>query len=297
MHLSDFEPDESAQDAGDLSLADRWILSRLNGVVETVTKSLDEYKFNEAANALYQFVWHELCDWYLEIIKPVLYGTLPLSDGTTRTSSSRYVTTRFILWSAFNETLRLLHPFIPFVTEEIWDKLPGTEGSIMKREAEEAMKVLIGVVSGIRNIRGEMNVPPSLLVEAKVQSPDIGVRELLERHRDMIVNLCRLKSLQVRPPGKRPASCATSVFGSCTIFVSLKGVIDFELERGRLSKEIAKIARELDGIVKKLTNEDFLRKAPQEVVQKVQQRGERLAEKRGRLEEQLSTVRQIAGNS
>ena len=309
MHLSDFEPDESAQDARDLSLADRWILSRLNSVVETVTKSLDEYRFNEAANALYQFVWHELCDWYLEIIKPVLYGTLPLPDGTTKTSSSRYVTTRFVLWSAFNKTLRLLHPFIPFVTEEIWDKLPGTEGSIMKaefpstsegrydHEAEEVMKVLIGVVGGIRNIRGEMNVPPSLLVEATVQSPDKGVRELLERHIDMIVNLCRLKSLQVRPLGKRPASCATSVFGSCTIFVSLKGVIDFELECGRLRKGIAKIARELDGIVKKLGNEDFLLKAPQEVVQKVRQRRERLAEKRDRLEEQLSTVSQIAGNS
>jgi valyl-tRNA synthetase len=309
MHLSDFEPDKPAQDARDLSLSDRWILSRLNSVVETVTKSLDEYKFNEAANALYQFVWHELCDWYLEIIKPVLYGTLPLSDGTAKTSSPEYVTTRFILWSALNETLRLLHPFIPFVTEEIWDKLPGTEGSIMKaefpgtskgrenREAEEAMNVLIGVVSGIRNIRGEMNVPPSSFVEATVQSPDKGVRELLERHLNMIVNLCRLKSLQVRPPGKRPASCATSVFGSCTIFVSLKGVIDYELEQGRLSKEIAKITRELDGIGKKLGNEDFLLKAPQEVVQKVRQRRERLSEKRGRLEENLGKVSQLAGNS
>jgi valyl-tRNA synthetase len=308
MQLSDFVPDESAHDARDLSLADRWILSRLNSVVETVTRSLDEYRFNEAANALYQFVWHELCDWYLEIIKPVLYGTVTSSDGTTKTSSSRYVTTRFVLWSAFNEAMRLLHPFIPFVTEEIWDKLPGTEGSIMKaefpctskgrrnREAEEAMKVLIGVVSGIRNIRGEMNVPPSLFVEVTVHSMDKGARELLERHRDMIVNLGRLKSLEVRPPGKRPASCATSVFGNCTIFVFLKGVIDFELEQGRLSKEVAKIAKELDGIGKKLGNEGFLLKAPQEVVQKVREKGERLAEKRNRLQENLEKVSQLAGN-
>jgi len=309
MHLSDFEPDESGQDTQDLSLADRWILSRLNGVAETVTKSLDEYRFNEAAMALYQFVWRELCDWYLEIIKPLLYGTVTLSDGTTKTSSPRYVTTRFVLWSALNETLRLLHPFIPFVTEEIWDKLPGTEGSIMKaefpttsdarddREAEEAMEVLTGVVSGIRNIRGEMNVLPSLFVEAAVQSPDKGVRELLERHRDMIVNLCRLKSLEVTPPGKRPASSATSVFGNCTIFVSLKGVIDFELEQGRLNKEIAKITKELDGIGKKLSNEDFLQKAPQEVVEKVREKGEGLAEKRNRLEENLGKVSQLASNS
>lgn len=306
MHLSDFEPDSSGRDARDLSLADRWILSRLNGVVETVTESLDEYKFNEAANALYQFVWHEFCDWYLEIIKQVLYGTVTSSDGTIQTHSSRDETTRFVLWSTLNATLRLLHPFVPFVTEEIWDKLPGTEGSIMKaefpttsearndHEAEEAMEVLIGVVSGIRNIRGEMNVPPSLFVEATVQAPDTGLRELLERHRDMIVNLCRLKRLEVTPPGTRPASSATAVFGTCTIFVSLKGVIDFELEQGRLNKEIAKISRELDGISKKLSNENFLLKAPQEVVQKVREKGEKLAEKKNRLQENLAKVSQLA---
>jgi len=306
MHLSDFEPNESAQEAKDLSLADRWILSRLNGVVETVTKSLDEYKFNDAANTLYQFVWHELCDWYLEIIKPVLYGTRTPADGTTRTRSPQDVTTRFVLWTALNEILRLLHPFIPFVTEEIWDKLPGTEGSIMKaefpttsdardnREAEEAMKVLIGVISGIRNIRGEMNVPPSLFVEATVQSTDKGVRELLDRHRDMVVKLCGLKSLQVTSPGRRPTSSATSVFGNCTIFVSLKGVIDFELEQGRLNKEIAKIVKELNGIGKKLSNEDFLLKAPQEVVQKVRDKGERLTEKRNKLQEHLNKVIELA---
>jgi len=156
MHLSDFKPDESAPEARDLSLADRWILSRLNGVVETVTKNLDEYKFNDAANALYQFVWHELCDWYLEIIKPVLYGTVASADGITESGSSRYMATRFVLWSTLNETLRLLHPFIPFVTEEIWGELPGTQGSIMRAEfpttsdarnnpeSEEAMKVLDG---------------------------------------------------------------------------------------------------------------------------------------------------------
>jgi valyl-tRNA synthetase len=313
MHLSDFEPDEFGQDAQDLSLADRWILSRLNGVVETVTKSLDEYKFNDAANALYQFVWHELCDWYLEIIKPVLYGEPgPITDpdeGANKVPKSvRYETTRLVLWSVLSETLGLLHPFIPFVAEEIWDKVPGTEGSIMQaefpstskhrddREAEEAMKLLMGVVNGIRNIRGEMNVPPSLFVEVAVQSPDKGVREMLGQRGDMIVNLCKLKSLEVTTPGKRPASSATSVFGNCTIFVSLKGIIDFELEQGRLNKEIGKITKELEGIKKKLSNEDFLQKAPQDVVQKVREKGEKLGEKRDKFEHQLRAVSQISGD-
>jgi valyl-tRNA synthetase len=279
-----------------------------------VTKGLDEYRFNDAANALYQFVWHELCDWYLEIIKPVLYGqpgpvTDPDEEANKLPKSARYETTRFVLWSVLNETLRLLHPFIPFVADEIWNKIPGTDGSIMQaefpctaknrddREAEEAMKLIMGVVSGIRNVRGEMNVPPSLFVEVIVQSPDKGIRGLLEQRRDMIVNLCKLKNLEVTTPGKRPASSATSVFGNCTIFVSLKGIIDFELEQGRLNKEIGKITKDLKGIDKKLSNEDFLEKAPQEVVQKVREKGEKLAEKRSKLEDQLSTVSQIAGNS
>jgi valyl-tRNA synthetase len=288
-------------------------LSRLNSLVDTVTVGLDEYKFNDAANALYQFVWHEFCDWYLEIIKPVLYGQraeVAGDDGSMKIPQARlYETTRFVLWSVLNQTLRLLHPFIPFVAEEIWDKLPGTEGSIMKAEfpctskeayhpeAEKAMQVLMGVVSGIRNIRGEMNVPPSLFLQVTVQSPDTEVRELLERHQHLLVNLGRLESLQVAPPGERPASSATSVFGNSTIFVSLEGVIDIERELERLNKEMTKITRELHGIDKKLSSHDFLEKAPQEVVQKVRDKGERLAEKRNRLQENVDKVTQLAGGS
>jgi len=313
MHLSDFEPDKSPKDARYLSLADRWILSRLNSLVETVTTDLDEYKFNDAAKALYHFVWHEFCDWYLEIIKPVLHGRPAGVTGGHESLEIRgaghYETTRSVLWSVLNQTLRLLHPFIPFVSEEIWDKLPGTVGSIMRaefprtsnkpynREAEQAMQLLMGVVSGIRNIRGEMNVPPSLFVEATVQSPDIQVRELFEQCRDMIVNLGRLKRFKVVLSGARPASSATSVFGNTTIFVSLEGVIDFELELERLDKEIAKITREFDGIDQKLSNEAFLQKAPKEVVQKVREKEARLAEKRNRLRENLEKVRQVVGNA
>jgi valyl-tRNA synthetase len=164
------------------------------------------------------------------------------------------------------------------------------------REAEDVMRLIMGVVSGIRNVRGEMNVPPSLFVDVIVHSPDKGDRDLLEQRRDMIVNLCKLKSIEVAKPGKRPASSATSVSGNCTIFVSLKGIIDFELEVGRLKKEIGKITKELEGIDRKLSNEDFLQKAPQEVVQKVREKGEKLGEKRNKLEDQLSTVSQISND-
>jgi valyl-tRNA synthetase len=142
-----------------------------------------------------------------------------------------------------------------------------------------------------------MNVPPSLFLEVTVQSPDTEVRGLLERHQHLIVNLGRLGNLQVAPPGERPASSATSVFGNSTIFVSLEGVIDIKRELERLNKEITKITRELHGIDKKLSSDDFLQKAPQEVVQKVRDKGEKLAEKRDRLQENIDKVTQLADNS
>jgi valyl-tRNA synthetase len=308
VHLADFEPDVSPQDVRYFSLADRWILSRLNRLVDTVTVGLDEYKFNDAANALYQFVWHEFCDWYLEIIKPVLYGPPGDGESAETPAAGHYETTRFVLWTVLNEILRLLQPFIPFVTEEIWEKLPGTEGSIMEADfpvtskerhdsdAERAMQVLMGVVSGVRNIRGEMNVPPSLQVEVIVQSPDKEVRGLIKQRRDIIGNLCKAKMLEVMPLGERPPASATSVFGSAIIFVSLEGVIDFDRETERLNKEIGKITKELGGIDKKLKNEDFLEKAPNDVVEKVREKGEKLSQKRNRLQENLEKVSQAAGN-
>jgi valyl-tRNA synthetase len=314
MHLSEFRPDDVRLDAKNLSLADKWILSRLNSVAETVTGGLDEYRFNDAASALYQFVWHELCDWYLEIIKPLLYEDfVPAGNSEANAKkmprSSRYETTRFVLWSVLNETVRLLHPFTPFVTEEIWDKLPGTEGSIMKadfprstedrddREAEGAMAVLMGVVTGVRNIRGEMNVPPSLFVDVTVHSQDKPTRALLEERRDVVINLCRLKDFHVKAPGDRPPASATTVFGSCTIFVSLKDIIDLALEQERLNKEITKIMKELNGVQGKLGNRDFLQKAPDEVIEKVRQKEARLEEKRHKLQENLEKVIALAGDA
>jgi valyl-tRNA synthetase len=313
MHLKNFHPDSFQMDAQQLSLADRWILSRANRLVETVTRALDDYKFNEAASALYQFVWHEFCDWYLEIIKPVLYGQSSTGGsgraGRQGGSAGDDETTRAVLWTILNETVRLLHPFIPFVADELWDKLPGTSDSVMKApwptssqerhdaEAEATMDLVMGITNSVRNIRGEMNVPPSLRVAATVQSPDKEVRQTLDEHGHIIVNLSKLEALTVTPPGDRPLSSATSVFGESTIFVSLKDVIDFAAEQARLNKELAKIDKELNGVEKKLRNEDFLKKAPQEVVEGVRANRERLVEKKNRLENQLNTVNQLASGA
>jgi len=283
-----------------LSLVDRWILSRLNRVSGKVSEALDSYRFNDAAGMLYNFVWHEFCDWYLEAIKPTLYG----KEGQNRQQA-----TLSVLWRVLHDTLILLHPFVPFITEEIWHKLPGTQGSIMKaafplytdtdsriqrdEEAESHMSLISGIITGIRNIRGEMNISPSLSLGVSAQSQDELTRKAIQQHRDMIINLARLNSLSVGNAVERPKSAATAVVNDATIFVSLEGIIDFAKEIERLEKEIDKLTNESATVSKKLNNEDFLRKAPAEVVEKVKAKHDLLVEKQQKLLSNLTKIKAL----
>jgi len=282
-----------------LSLVDRWILSRRNRAADKVSQAIDSYRFNDAASVLYNFVWHEFCDWYLEAIKPTLYG----KEGTNHREA-----TLSVLWQVLHDTLILLHPFIPFVTEEIWDKLPGTNDSIMKSifpsdasdddiirdmEAESIMGLISGIISGIRNIRGEMNISPSLSLAVSVHSQEESTRGTIVQYKDMIINLARLKSLSVEYTGQRPKSAATSVVDNATIFVHLEGIIDFAQEMNRLDKEINKLTNELSIVSKKLSNEDFLSKAPKAVVEKVKEKQESLMEKQRKLQTNLNKIKEL----
>ncbi len=283
-----------------LSLVDRWILSRLYRVSGKVSEALESYRFNDAAGLLYNFVWHELCDWYLEAIKPTLYG----KEGQNRQQA-----TLSVLWRVLHDTLVLLHPFVPFITEEIWHKLPGTQGSIMKaafplyadndnsiqrdEEAESNMRLISGIITGIRNIRGEMNIPPSLSLAVSAQSQDESTKKTIQQHRDMIINLARLKSLSVGNAVKRPKSAAMAVVNDATIFISLEGIVDFAKEIERLEKEINKLTNESATVSKKLNNEDFLRKAPVEVVEKVKAKHGLLVEKQQKLLSNLNKIKEL----
>jgi valyl-tRNA synthetase len=283
-----------------LALPDRWILSRLGRVTQTVAGALDGYRFNDAAAAVYNFVWHEFCDWYLEAIKPALYG----KEGPQKKEA-----TLAVLWRVMRDTLIVLHPFMPFVTEEIWHKLPGTEGSIMRavfpldrKEApditrtadmESEMSLLIEIITGIRNIRGEMNISPSLHLAATVQSKDPRIKATVERHQNIIINLANLNSLTVNQSAERPKSAATAVVSGATIFVPLEGIIDFNKEAQRLEKEINKLATDLASISKKLENDNFLNKAPSDVVEQVKEKYSHLQEKQQKLQSNLNSVKKI----
>ena len=284
-------------DLQNLSLPDKWILSRLQQVTADITATLDSYRFNEAASAIYNFVWHEFCDWYLEAIKPVLYD----EEGQDTLEA-----TRAVLWRVLRDTLVLLHPFIPFVTEEIWHHMPGTDGSIMKaahpadaaesfqnRESEAEMALLMEVITAIRNVRGEINIAPSLALQVQVQSEDNQTRQILANHQDLIINLARLSSLAIENIGQRPKSSATAVVSKASIFVSLEGIIDFVKETNRLEKEIKKLTAELTTVAKKLGNEGFLSKAPADVIEKVRQKQSALFEKQQKIQANLDKIKEV----
>lgn len=286
-------------DFNNISLADKWILSRLSRVCNDVEQTLDEYRYNETASVLYKFVWHEFCDWYLEASKSDLYG----NNGEERMNA-----TKGVLWRVLKDTLILLHPVIPFITEEIWSKLPGVDGSIMtavfpkdapdaslvslNETAESEMNLVIDIISGVRNIRGEMNIGPSKNLIAEFQSDDESVRIISESHKDLITNLARLDSLEIKAHGERPKSAATAVVGEATVYVGLEGIVDFDKEVVRLEKSIVKLEKEVESISKKLGNAGFISKAPEDVVAKVKNQQ---ADAQAKLGKYLQNLEKIQG--
>ena len=280
-----------------LSLGDRWILSRLNGVTRRTSEALAEYRFNDAALALYQFTWRELCDWYLEVIKPAL---APGSGGEA---------SRAALARVLERVLRLLHPIIPFITEEIWRKLPNREGeSIMVAEwpkpeegwddpeAEEEFGALMEMIGGIRNIRGELNISPSRKVEARVHVDDPDRERLILRESEWIRRIAGiLPDWEVGPEVERPKASANTVFSYGQAFVPIDGLIDVEEELRRLEKQIAEADGATAGLEKKLANPSFVERAPAEIVEKDRARLRETRERAAKLRESAGRISELQG--
>jgi valyl-tRNA synthetase len=276
-------------------LAERWILTRLGQVSDQIIKSLDEYRFNDAASICYQFVWHEFCDWYIEMAKQDLYG----EDESLRQSS------RLVLQKVLTGVLRITHPFMPFITEEIWHRLPDTEGSIMVAEFpvaseflsdEEAiaeMDLLKGVITGVRNIRGEMNIPPSKHVSILMEIPEGGDRDIIRRNIGHIQNLARVDSASAEAVVTKPEASATAVFGENQVHVILEGLLDFKEEKERLKKQIKAIEKDLAVANKKLNNNQFLEKAPREIVEEVREKVGSMDQKLEKLNQNLNLFEAI----
>ncbi|MBI3077011.1 MAG: valine--tRNA ligase [Deltaproteobacteria bacterium] len=282
-----------------LGLADRWILSRLQRVAQEAEARLQEFRFNDAALALYQFVWHELCDWYLEAVKP---------DLAPDAEPARRRCRQAVLHRVLEAVTRLLHPFMPFVTEEIWQALPHEGASVMvapypqadptwvDEEAEAEWGVVMEVIRAIRNVRAELDVPPAARIEVAARVRDPAVLQRLQAERATILLLARLSALTLGPDARRPPESAVAVARGVELYLSLRGVIDAEEEARRLARELAKVARELDLAGAKLANADFLGKAPPEVVEKEQEKVAQLKEKAEQLQGGLRLLDEMRGS-
>jgi valyl-tRNA synthetase len=274
---------------GERPFADRWILSRLNTAIRTVTAELEAYRFDRAASALYHFIWHEYCDWYLELIKPTLQNPAH-PDGPA---------TRQTLLDTLETTMRLLHPFMPFITEELWGVAPGPKRDGMlvlspwpqhaglgDAKAEAEIGWLIDLVTAIRSVRAEMNITaaiPLVLVAATAES-----RARAERWSEFVKRLARVADISFAetPP---QGSVQLLVRGEVTA-LPLKGVIDLDAERARLNKEMQKAESDIARVDQKLNNPKFIANADEEVVEGEREKREEAVGRRQKITEALERL-------
>jgi len=301
MNLEEFNADGMTEEVSPeaFSLPDRWIRGRLNQVIREVRRSLEEYKFNEACHVIYQFIWHEFCDWYLELSKLYLY-----KEG----SKEKKDLTKLTLLEVLDATLRLLHPFMPFITEEIWQQLPRRreKPSIMIAEFPEPdgghedeavaseMELIIEVTNALRNIRGEMNLPPGEQITVLFRTKNEAVERKLQENQSFIRSLALVKEFKFGRDVEKPLYSAFVVVRDVEIFVPMDRS-RMEEEAKRLEKEIMKIEKESAFVMKKLTNEQFIAKAPPEVVEEVKEKASEFRGRREKLEEGLNKIKEILG--
>ncbi|OGR30786.1 MAG: valine--tRNA ligase [Desulfuromonadales bacterium GWD2_61_12] len=292
MNFEGFEADSIDLAQLELSPADLWILARLAETARDTDAALADYRFNEAASILYAFTWNSFCDWYIELSKNDLYGADLVARDRTRS----------VLYTVLERLLRLLHPIMPFVTEEIWQALPGTRpvASLMLASypdcrdlpvdlaGAQAMELTMEVIRAIRNIRGEMDVPPGKQIPVLLDCKSAASLAVLDGARGYITALARVGELTCGVGVARPEKAALQVADDVEVLVPLAGLIDVAAEEIRLGKEIAKVEKDVELFAKKLGNEAFVAKAPPEVLQK--DRG-KLAE----AQEKLHLLRQSLG--
>jgi valyl-tRNA synthetase len=274
-----------------LDLTDRWILSRLNKTAAFVNEMLEEYKFNQASARLYQFVWREFCDWYIELSKGRIF-----SEGEARQRVLE------VLVHVLEAVLRLLHPFMPFITEEIRSQMLPDSGSIMSapypqchkewldEAAEFEMGLIMEVLGAMRAVRGEMNVPPSAKPLALLICLDPARREALSSKADYIVQLAGLKSMELKSEGNSPAGYASTVVGDIEIFLDIKEFLNLEEEKSRLEKELKKTREDVSFFEKKLGNKNFVERAPEEVLAEYKEKQENSQAKFQRISKNLAAL-------
>ncbi len=267
---------------------DRWILSRLNQTILDVTDSLDKSRFNEAASRLYDFFWHQFCDWYLELAKPNIQS----------------VETRWVLHTVLENSLRLLHPFMPFITEEIWQRIahegetimlapwPKADKKLIDEKIEAEVELITSEIQAIRNVRSAWQINPKEQVTVAIKTQREKEMKIINAYSADIVRMARVSSLQVGKNITRPKESAVANIGRVETYVVLSGLIDIQVERQRIESALSDVEKMIRGLEIRLKNEDFLKKAPKDIVEKERRRAEELENRKKRLEENIRALTQ-----
>jgi len=278
---------------GEKSVADKWILTRLNETIETVTRLSDRYEFGEVGRVLYNFIWDDFCDWYIEMAKLPLYGEDEAAKKTTRS----------ILAYVLDSTMRLLHPFMPFITEEIWQNLPHEGESITvakwpevndeftDHEAASEMKLLVEIIRSVRNSRAEVNTPLSKKIKMILKAKDQDVLKTLEKNTGYLERFCNPEVLTIGTDVEIPEKAMTSIVTGAEIILPLEGLINIDEEIARLEKEWDKLNKEVERVQKKLGNEGFIKKAPEKVIEEERAKEKDYTEKRAAVESRIKELK------
>jgi valyl-tRNA synthetase len=295
MNVEGFTPAD-IDFSGEKTVADRWILTRLNETIEKVTSLFDQFEFGEAGRQLYNFMWDDFCDWYIEMSKEILYGEDEEAKQTTKS----------ILVYVLDQTLRLLHPIMPFVTEEIWAKIPHTGESLVVAEypvvhpenndetAAKGMEVLKELIRSVRNIRAEVNTPLSKPITLLIKTSDAKVDEFLIENTSYIERFCNPEELVISSDITAPDLAMSAVLTGAEIYLPLAGLINIEEEIKRLEKELAKWNGEVKRVQGKLANERFVANAPESVVAEEREKEKDYLEKQAAVQDRIESLRTIS---
>lgn len=279
--------------SGEKTIADRWILTRLNQTVEKVTDLFEKFEFGEAGRHLYNFIWDDFCDWYIEMSKGVLNGENEAAKQTTRS----------ILAYVLDQTLRLLHPIMPFVTEKIWESVPHEGESLVIAEypvvhpelndedAAKGMDVLMELIRSVRTIRSEVNTPLSKKIELLIKTNDASIETILKENETYIERFCNPENLVISSQIEAPESAMSAVITGAEIYLPLAGLINIDEEIIRLEKEMAKWESEVKRVQGKLSNERFVSSAPEAVVQVEREKEKDYLEKREAVAERIASLK------
>lgn len=279
--------------SGDLGTADRWILHRLNETSRDITRLIDAYEFGETGRLLYNFIWDDLCDWYIEFAKLSLYGEDQAAKKKTQS----------VLAYVLDQTMRLIHPFMPFISEEIWQHLPHEgetvmlsswptyDASLENKDAVAEMNLLMDVIRAVRNIRAEVNVPMSKKIELMLSAADENVLGIVERNADYIRRFCNTSEYQAGLGLEAPDKAMTAIVTGVELYLPLAGLIDIEQEIARLEKEVQHLTSEVERVEKKLSNQGFVSKAPAKVIEEERAKQADYSEKRSKVIARIEELR------